>query len=331
MPFIIQTVRYVTVSTGSESYTTRYTYSGGLWAQDTREFRGFGTVTVTDPDGNYTKTTYLQDRFFKGMVASQENYDLSDTLFSKTVNTWDKKTLIAGNVSVFTFIKRVDNYLYEGSPAHRTAQEFFYDESTQYGNLTKAIDYGEVQWLNGADIGSDERIIQNAYVNNPNVWIIGLPYQVGVTTNSVQLKEDTFYYDNSTILTATPTKGRLTKRVRWAGSGLPASAHPVDTYVYDTVGNLTKSTDPRGYSTTITYDPLKVFPLTTTNALDHVVKTEYYGINAVALSDTSGYAGLWGQVKSVTDVNNQKAYRIYDTFGRMTKTISPLDSETATW
>jgi RHS repeat-associated protein len=131
-----------------------------------------------------------------------------------------------------------------------------------------------------------------------------------------------FYYDNHVNLTDAPTKGSLTKRVRWNGTSNPT---PTDLYSYDTVGNLLTTTDPLNNITTITYDSLKVFPLTTSNALSHVVTTEYYGINGVSLN-SGGYVGLWGQVKSVQDANNQKAYRVYDTFGRMIKSISPLDS-----
>ena len=78
--------------------------------------------------------------------------------------------------------------------------------------------------------------------------------------------------------------------------------------------------------TTIAYDSdYHIFPLTTTNALSHTVTNEYYGVNGVALS-SGGYAGLWGQLKSTTDPNNQQGSRVYDVFGRLVKTISPLDS-----
>lgn len=326
LPFIVQVVKSVKVSTASESYTTNYSYANGLWAGDTREFRGFGQVRVTDPDGNYTVTNYLQDKIYKGMVASQETYDSTNALFAKTVNTWDKKTLITGDASVFPYLKRVDNFIYDGdATGRRTAQEFFYDETTQYGNLTKTIEYGEVALSNGADSPSnDKRTTETAYLNNSTLWLLGLPRQVTVKNHlGTQVRQTSFYYDNNPNLTDTPTKGRLTKRVRWNGTGNPT---PTDLYSYDTTGNLLTTTDPLNNVTTITYDPLKVFPLTTTNALSHVVTTEYYGVNGVALNDGAGLVGLWGQVRSVKDANNQTAYRVYDTFGRMTKSISPLDS-----
>jgi YD repeat-containing protein len=325
LPFIVQVVKSVKVSTATENYTTNYSYANGLWGADTREFRGFGQVKVIDPDGNYAVTNYLQDKVYKGMVASQETYNAAGLLFGKTVNTWDKKTLIAGDVSVFPYLKRVDTYLYDGVSAdRRTAQEFFYDETTQYGNLTKTVEYGEVVLATGADTGTDKRTTESTYLNSSSLWLLGLPTQVTIKDNAgTQVRLTSFYYDNHPNLTDAPTKGMLTKRVRWNGTGNPT---PTDLYSYDTVGNLLTTTDPLNNVTTITYDPLKLFPLTTTNALTQVVTTEYYGINGVLLNDGAGLVGLWGQVKSVKDANNQKAYRIYDTFGRMIKSISPLDS-----
>ena len=327
LPFIVQVVKSVKVSTATENYTTNYTYANGLWAADGREFRGFGQVKVTDPDGNYAVTNYLQDKIYKGMVSSQESYNAAGVLFGKSVNTWDFKILITGNVSVFPYLKRADSYLYDGVASdRRTAQEFFYDETTQYGNLTKSIEYGEVNLTTGVDSGNDKRTTESTYLNSSSLWLLGLPKQVTIKSNGgSQVRQTSFYYDNHPNLTDAPTKGQLTKRVRWGGTGAPT---PTDFYSYDAVGNLLSTSDPKGNVTTITYDPLKLFPLTTTNALGHVATTEYYGINGVSLNNGAGLLGLWGQVKSVKDANNQIAYRVYDTFGRMIKSISPLDSVT---
>ena len=70
-----------------------------------------------------------------------------------------------------------------------------------------------------------------------------------------------------------------------------------------------------------------MFPAVTTNALGHQVTNTYYGIAGVPTSG-AGYYGLWGQLKSTTDPNQQTATKVYDVFGRPVKSISPLDSLT---
>ncbi|MEW6248918.1 MAG: RHS repeat-associated core domain-containing protein [Nitrospirota bacterium] len=75
----------------------------------------------------------------------------------------------------------------------------------------------------------------------------------------------------------------------------------------------------RGNTTTITYDTdTNTFPLTVTNPLGHVTTTAYYGVNGVATD-----FGLYGQVKSVTDANNQTVTTKYDALGRKTEVTQP--------
>ena len=326
LPFSIQVVKSIIKSNGlGESYTIQNSYEQGLWDAQEREFRGFGLVRVTDPDGNYSETTFAQDGIYKGRVLEQRIYDASGSLYSKTVNTWTKQEIAAG--SDFIYLQRKDNFVYDGNATgRRTAEEFSFEETPQLGNLTKAVQWGEVDLATGGDIGNDTRTVETAYVQDTSGgnWIVGLPRQTTVKDNAGTIvRQSWFYYDNQGN-TAAPVKGLLTKKEDWAGTG---NVNPITQYTYDAGGNLLTTTDPIGNVARVTYDTTyNMFPMTTENALGHKVINEYYGVNGVALSDTSGLQGLWGQVKSTTDPNQQQGKRSYDVFGRTAAVVSPLDS-----
>ncbi|MEK7298735.1 MAG: toxin TcdB middle/N-terminal domain-containing protein, partial [Candidatus Margulisiibacteriota bacterium] len=328
LPFAMPVVRSLTVKEAfGSSYATNYVYSQGLWDTTDREFRGFGSVKVIDPDGNYSVSQYHQDKYFKGRLIEQGVYDSNGALYAKTVNAWQRQTVATG--SEFVFLKRADQFVYDGNAtAKRTAQEFFYDEPVQSGNPTRVIQYGEVDLATGSDTGSDKQTAETSYLNNSSLWLSGLPKQATAFDNAgVKTRQTTMYYDGHAGLDDAPTTGLLTKKVNWAGDAAPG--HPTVQYGYDTIGNLKSTTDALGNVTTVQYDAsLNIFPITVANALGHQVKTEYYGVDGVPLSDANGFRGLWGEVKSATDANNQKASRIYDVFGRLVKSISPLDSVT---
>jgi hypothetical protein len=81
----VWTVAQTTLSDGlGWSATTRYSYAGGTWSAVDREFRGFGEVTVTDPAGNRTLTTFHQDDVKKGQVDSRRIEDSAGHLFTET-------------------------------------------------------------------------------------------------------------------------------------------------------------------------------------------------------------------------------------------------------
>ncbi|MBI5415287.1 MAG: fibronectin type III domain-containing protein, partial [Candidatus Omnitrophica bacterium] len=326
LPFPIQVVKSITQSNGlGESYTINNSYEQGLWDAQKREFRGFGLVRTTDPDGNYSDTFFAQDGIYKGRVTEQRTYDALGQLYGKTVNTWAYEEVAPG--SDFIYLKRKDNFVYDGdATGRRSAEEFFFGETPQTGNLTKAVQLGEVDLSTGSDIGNDTRAVETAYVQNTSGgnWIAGLPRQTTVKDNAGNIVRQAWFYYDDQGNTAAPVKGLLTKKEDWAGTG---NVNPVTQYSYDTIGNLLTTTDPKGNITRVTYDTTyNMFPLTTENALGHKVINEYYGVNGVALSGSDGLSGLWGQVKSTTDPNNQNGKRVYDVFGRATAAISPLDS-----
>jgi len=336
LPFNVPVITSVSVADSrGNTYTTDYEYENGFWDAGEREFRGFGKVKVKDPQNNYSVSYFLQDNIYKGRLEKQEAFDQNNNLFSRTVNTLDNQSLSSG--VKFVFLKRKDNFVYDGNAAgRRTAEEFFYAENPQYGNVTKVVQLGEVDIAAGADTGADTRTVESFYVYNtvsPN-WLAGLPKHTLVRDNGNNIvRQSWFYYDDHLDPDDQPVKGLLTKKEDWAGDG-PQDINPVTAYSYDVYGNLTETVDPAGnqtvpadHETTVIYDSTyHFFPVTTVNALDHSVQNKYYGIDGESLDDGLGYSGLWGQLKSTSDPNNRQGSRSYDLFGRVIKTVSPLDT-----
>jgi len=327
--YVFNTVSKLTRATDlGNSYETSLEYQNCVWNYPEREFRGFGWAKLTDAQGNYSVTTYKQDDIFKGRADQSLNYDANDDLFSKTVNTWDSEEVEDG--VNFAFLERRDNFVYDGdSEGRRTAEEFFYEETTQLGNLTKTVQLGEVDFDDGTDIGTDKRTVEVAYVNNTSSgnWLVGLPKQHTVKDNAGDVVRKTyFYYDGNTSIDTAPTAGLLTKKEDWGGDG-QGDVSPVTLYTYNDLGNLATTTDPQENTTTITYDTeYGIFPVETENALEHTVSNVYFGVDGTPWDNGSGLSGLWGQLCSTTDPNDQTGDRTYDVLGRLKASISPLDS-----
>ncbi len=318
LPFNVPLVKSVTNSNSrGDQYATDYDYAQGLWDASNREFRGFGFITVTDPEGSYSEQIYLQDDIFKGRLKEQKNYDHLGKLLSKAVSTWDVESIFLN--TNFVFLKRTDKFMYDGdSTGWRTAEEFFYEEIPQSGNLTKTVQLGEVDLSSGADIGRDRHTVEMTYINNLDTSLLGLPSLV--TTKDVDnttTRKTWFSYD---------PKGLLIQKEDWAGDE-PAVVNPKTQYTYDSYGNLLTTTDPLGNTTAITYDTqFHMFPISTQNVIGHTVVNTYYGVEGVALDNGDGFYGIWGQLKSTTDPNEETGQRGYDPFGRLALTVSPEDS-----
>lgn len=310
-------------------YTVKYQYKGGLWDAKEREFRGFKEVKTVDADGNYSVTEFLQGEYTKGRASAQANYDKDGKLYSKVVNQWEEQTIDEGLRSKFVYLKRSDSFVYDGNQtAKRTAQENFYEQEPQRGAVTKAVSYGEVDLVTGADIANDTLITETSYLANPSKNIYNLPRQTIVKDKAGRiLRQSWLYYDNHENNEAVPTLGQVTMKKDWAGDQVNA-IHPITRYSYDEYGNLKTTTDPKNNTTTITYDDTyHVFPVQVENALHQKSQTFYYGVNEEGVTNHplnhSQLSGLWGQVKAQIDSNNQSAWQSYDGLGRVVKVYGP--------
>lgn len=312
LPFPIQVVTQVTQHDGmGNTYTTDYSYKGGMYDATNREFRGFREVTVTDAVGTKTINTFSQTDTLKGRLTKKEVKDSSNNLFSKEETTWASTNPYTG--VTFAYVSQVDSYIYDGDSSYKqTRQEFTYDS---YGNLASTTETGD------QSISTDSRKTVNEYVYNTTNYILNTLKKTTLydTDLSTIKSERYFYYDGASSISTSPTIGLLTKEEEWlstaSGCGTPGvcSNNPKTTMTYDSYGNVSTVVDARSYTTTNTYDSTYHLFLITIS-------------NAVSQTRSFTYDPWLAQILTSTDQNSQVTETVYDTLGRVTKVIAPLDS-----
>ena len=325
--------------TGNQVTDTTYQFEKGYHSLSNRDFRGFQRATVTAcANCSATEQTVTVTEFHQGsgtVAVEDTGATLTDpdaptkglpyviyvygnnglTLLLDTVTTY--MTDADAQAPWFTPSAQVKTRTYaNGVTAKNTQVNFTYDST--YGNVIREEHHGEVA------LTGDEKTIERDFANETTGWLIGFPkretiYRGISTAAQDKVAETTFFYDGVTnCATAStlqvPTLGHLTRTVNWLNGG----TNPETRMAYDQYGNKVCARDPKGNVTTLTYDPTRTFPLTTTNALGHLTTTSYYGVNSVVM-DT----GLYGQAKSVTDPNGRMGFSTYDAFGRGLTTTTP--------
>ena len=300
--FALPLVTKASTSDGmGNSYSTTYSYSGGLYDAPTREFRGFKTAAVIDAVGTTTTTTFSQDLHTKGRPLSVEVRDSAGRLFTKTTNTFSCSDPYPG--IHFTKLDQTDSFVYDGDDAFRQVRSrFTYD---QYGNVTRTDEDGEVAVL------GDERSTTMTFVSNTSAWILNRPSLVQtLNATGAIVAQRRFYYDGAILITTPPTAGNLTKEEEWLNS-VPEQ-WLATSLTYDAYGNVKTVTDALNRTTTNTYDPLGIYLTQIQNVLGH--------------TRSLTYDPRLGQVTSSTDQNGITTTTEYDALGRVTKVIGPTDT-----
>ncbi len=283
--------------------TTGFAYAQGAYDISTDEFRGFGQVTETRPDGAKVIHTYLQDDAKKGKEAQTLVTDAEGNPYASTVNTWSAS--VANGVYTVN-IDRVEEFTFDGKSENpnKVVTEYQYDP---YGNVALESRYGD------ASVSGDELFTTSEYVYNTDSWIVDKVKHAysAETTDGPHLRESWYNYDGHTDLNAPPAVGNMTKEEHFLNTG----ANPVTTYEYDSYGNRTVTIDPEKRVTTITYDDLyHTFPVAVTNPKMQTTVREFNPAN--------------GQPTTVKDPNSFVTTYKYDAFNRLIKEIKPGDSET---
>ncbi|MGE0477197.1 MAG: FG-GAP-like repeat-containing protein, partial [Nitrospirales bacterium] len=333
LPYPVQTLSKIITNDGNGHVSNiLYDYAEGFHHISERDFRGFHYVKMTGQAGaggeqTVSETWFHQGNdtavdvnnpnvangYLKGFPYRSKVKDGAGNLYSETTTTYQDDD--NGLPPFFTPPSSVVNNICDGtSCGKQTRTDFTYDI---YGNITREDQYGDT------GTSTDDRTVTRTYLPNTTAWILGLPatekiYQ-GLGT-SVQVAGTDFYYDGTTSCSSPssnqqPTKGNLTRVVKWLSGG----TSPETRMAYDAYGNVTCTLDPRGNPTTLVYDtPSQTFAISATNALEHVTSTSYYGVNGVTMT-----TGLYGQVKTVTDPNGAVTTSEYDALGRRTKVTQP--------
>ena len=308
MPMILQTVSAVTNSDGrGASYTTNYTYSSGLFDYTEREFRGFGYAKASQmrDTQNYeakTETWFLQDYTRKGMA--QEVLTTSREGHTRRVdNTWTAATLVTG-VTYPRLDLTQSTVTDVGYTPYSYAVAYTYDST--YLNVTDEHKTGMV--------AADEMHTYYAYTAFTTPWIVAKPTDIKITDASGNIKSRKWMDYDSTTGNLTEEEVCKSDTPETDGLSRNATVNPVTTYLYYSEGNVSSATDPRGNTTTFTYDTAtKTFVSTATNALGHVTTKTYN-------------PGTGKPLTLIPPHLQGTAYNVscqYDVFGRITQETRP--------
>ena len=300
LPTVIPVVGAMTMNdrVGPPSNTT-YTYGGGKFEAD-KGFVGFGESSAIISN-TVTTTRFHLDEHRMGLAYETGVKDISGKLYSMKYITWD----VVGQTSCkVPLMVREDAYTYDGDESYRVSAVLYgYDD---YGNLTKVKELGDLA------VNGDERTTLIEYTYNLERWIMLSSHMYVLDGQGRKVSETWYCYDGATAHISSPTKGDLTRQVRWLDSG----ENCVTAMGYDAYGNLLTATDARGNATKTEYDPVyHIFP----------VKV----INALGYAQASTWDIKTGQLLSQTDYNGLATSYEYDAFGRLIKLMAPGDSPAA--
>ncbi len=283
--------------------TTTFNYAQGLYDVSSNEFRGFGQVTETRPDGTKVIHTYHQDDAKKGKEAQTVVTDAMGNPYASSINSWSESEangvygVNLGKIEEFTYDGKADN-------PKQVVTEYEYDA---YGNVTMEARHGD------ASVTGDESYTRNDYTYNLDNWIVDKVKHssLSFTSGGAKARESWFSYDGASNSDAPPVIGNLTREEHFLNTG----ENPVTTYRYDAFGNTTEITDPEGRVSLVDYDPdFHTFPVKLTNAKGQVTVRQFNPANGMPVLER--------------DPNGAETRFQYDVFQRLVKVIKPGDSET---
>ncbi len=272
----------------------------------------------------YTDDSGAATAWRRALEYQSQVYTGTNTLKQQSDTTWGHTDQGA---SWFTHADRIDTTRYQGGATTTSAVQYSYDA---YNHVSAEYQHGDT----AAGRTDDDRTIHRQYsVNaNTNIWIVNTVsrervYRGIVTSDAggANLKTETLnYYDGNGSITMSPSQGRLTQVSRGGAGGVWVNT----VYGYDTWGNLTQTTDPKGNTTTATYETTyHQFPVQTCPPLPGLcTTTNYYGVNEE--TTISGDFGLFGQVQRSYASYNVATRTIfsYDVFGRLLMEVRPGDN-----
>jgi RHS repeat-associated protein len=297
------------------------------------------TSTVTDPRGNTSRETYLNNVLVKSV----------DELGDATAYTYDSNLNEAsvtdpnGNTTTMTYDGR-HNMLTRTAPAPLSYQETWaydsFNDVTSYtdgrgnqtlysydanANLTSKIQPGNVVTQYGRDPAGTGLLVS---LTDPRGKTTHYAYdsQHNLTSTTSPLGEvTTMSYDSS---------GRLVSTVDPRGN--VSGANPDDyrtTYAYDALDRKISQTDPLGDRTRWSYDPVGNL-LSTTDANGNATSYAYDADNrllTVTAPDSSATAYTYdpnGNLATRTDANGHVTTYAYDAANRLSSVTTPLGT---TW
>jgi len=300
LPFPVYVVTSVTVTDSEpdgetpENYTQNFSYRGGYYSAEDREFRGFYMTTVRDPiTGNYTETYFHQGKdgeegALKGQIDKIIAYDGNDKEISEVLNSYEvvKGGPLDNNLG-FPYVEEVHTVVYEENLSYvETIDRFQYNN---IGNVTRTINEGDIT------TDEDNKTTRTVYAQAYGEFNRILQSQLSDKDDNV-LSQKTFEYDE---------KGNLERQIDYFNAG----DDPVTCFEYDSYGNVTSTINANEHRVTTMYESIfSQFPETIMNELGHTINYTY--------------EPKFGLVKTIQDANGNTTTTNYDTLGRMTEEIN---------
>jgi RHS repeat-associated protein len=289
------------------SYTTRFDYGNdAFYDRGERESYGYAQVRTTLPDGTVVQRAFHnQDYSTKGLLATEVIADAAGNLFRQETATYDLRPV--GPDAFFPAKIQQATLYYEGTTASpdafqkATAATFDYDP---LGTVTRIVDLGD-------DGAADDLAVTAAYQVDPTSYLV-VPSRLEVRDGAGRLlRQRQASYD---------ALGDLLRLEETLVGGVdPATGVPytgannaVSIYTWDAAGNLASATDPTGFTTTYTYDPVvQTYPVATRDSFGYTT--------------SASYDLKHGAPTQVVDKNGNAVTRTYDAFGRLTQVFGPDD------
>ncbi len=330
LPFVVHTVHEIKkkASVNAPEYITEYEYEGGHYYYDNldaykKEYAGFHKAIVTDPEGNVSTSYFHQSEFSpdneasslrgefednivkKGRVFREESHDSNGNLQTVVIRKWNQEVLPDEDPEEersFVFLERETAIDYDGNDSFRAKSNTF--QHDDYGNVIQEIDYGEVDISSNdgsfTDIGIDKITSYTDYIANDDMYLHSFPSRKEIRDNESNIIGETkFYYDQLEF--GNVHTGNVTATLQKEGD----NSFVKTKMEYNEYGLPIVMTNPRGFTTTVSYDLHNLFPLEVQNALGQTTQFEY------------DYR--FGVQSSTIDPNNLKNITEYDDFGRVSQ------------
>jgi len=343
--FVLPVLTQVTSSDGQSgtghAFTSTYSYRGGLYQYQRREFRGFRYVRTDAPGGKaYSEQLFVQDPtlVIAPLTGSVEKQALRRTIdgavLSADVNTFDRSD---GLPPLFHSVSRSDSYLYDWAT---TSPIETLGATSAHKNVAVSYSYTfngdgqvaarEIHSWGDTSTAADDLYVTTRFINDSTLWRIGYVYQRSVNDAPAEggtlLARAWVYYDNKNLGTIS-AQANIAKSVQWAGM-LPVdplgSGNRVATYGYgDNYGHVTSVTD--GASDVIYFDYGITDP--TFTFLDRQREVTTGGGVQVDHHAEYFYDPRFGSVTAETQTGGSVSRTDFDDYGRPIRSWSTLDSQ----
>ncbi|WP_407427401.1 toxin TcdB middle/N-terminal domain-containing protein [Treponema sp.] len=282
------------LSHGEHSVTTRYSYSGGYYDRQEKDFYGFRTVRSVFADGTYSEDEYYNDAYYsKGITKNSVVYSSNGEKLSENHIVLDE--------SPNALVKFEENFNYElSSPSEfaYTSNTYNYDE---FGNVIELVQKFD-------DKASGERLSARIDYDTSDIvnYIVSLPLEIFVyDKNQNLIRRRAGRYD---------TKGSLVE-LRQYFDNYSCSVH---IFTYDGWGNITSVRDPRGATVAYGYDG---------EVCQFIEEISQYGLNTETYTGRAKYEYKTQTKEWEEDCNGNRIDYLYDKWQRPISIKTSYDSD----